>query len=213
MWTSVKGMAAFPRHCKTKFVNVMKCCHVYSECGIKLVCNHLCGQRNTQALLVSPLFTSLKQTVFMLQCLCIPSFFCSQCSCYNLYKNILQPLASCLDILIYPWLLGINKPIKSRAGEEGGRTGAAKQKNFVGNRTQVKAAWNLDWGVDREEAIDLQSQSSGFHVSRCQVSAIGAAWKMRLCSSVMEQHRFRSVCASSRRAERHWFTTSQYRGG
>lgn len=57
-------------------------------------------------------------------------------------------------------------------------------------------------------AIDPQSQSSGFHVSRCQVSAIGSAWKMSLCSAVMEQHRFRSVCASSGRTERHWFLTT-----
>lgn len=57
-------------------------------------------------------------------------------------------------------------------------------------------------------AIDPESQSSGFHVSRCQVSAIGSAWKMSLCSAVMEQHRFRSVCASSGRTERHWFLTT-----
>ncbi len=109
------------------------------------------------------------------------------------------------DIHIVPWQSLINRPVIVRLGEEGGRI---ETKTFLRGQYKSQGCIKMGWREGWRAAIDPQSQSSGFHVSRCQVSAIGAAWKMSLCSAIMEQHRFRSVCASSGRTERHWFTSA-----
>lgn len=116
------------------------------------------------------------------------------------------PLPPSLDTRIIPWQPLINRPISVR--EQAGEDREDQTKTFYVEKDRSQGCMKTGKGVEGGEAIDPQSQSSGFHVSRCQVSAIGPVWKMSLRSTVMERHRFKSVCASSRRTERHWFTTT-----
>lgn len=75
-----------------------------------------------------------------------------------------------------PRLSAINRAISGRAAEEGDRTEKAKQRHFVKAAQESRLhEIGVEGRMDGGAGIDQQSQSSGFHVSRCQVSAIGPA--------------------------------------
>jgi len=85
-----------------------------------------------------------------------------------------------LDIHIIHWQSPINTSIGVRVGYvEGGSRGLNKDMLWMAvQRSRLQENRVKERMEGSHWSIDPQSQSSGLHVSRCQVSAIGRPWKM-----------------------------------